>query len=93
MRLGAITEAPSPPDNRYDGMWVLAATTGMRRSELAGGERKGVDLENRVLMIEDPRVVVTAQAQASMASRRRVSGRSRSTPSPSSTRAIRTMTT
>lgn len=51
--------------DRYDGMWVLAATTGMRRSELAGVERQGVDLENGVLMIEDTRVVVAGRAQAS----------------------------
>lgn len=30
--------------DRYAGLWVLAATTGMRRSELAGITREGLDL-------------------------------------------------
>lgn len=51
--------------DRYDGMWVLAATTGMRRSELAGVERSGIDLENGTLTIEDTRVVVAGRSQAS----------------------------
>jgi len=46
-------------------MWVLAATTGMRRSELAGVERKMVDLDSGTLTIEDTRVVVRGQAEAS----------------------------
>lgn len=51
--------------DRYNGMWVLAATTGMRRSELAGVERKMVDLANGTLTIEDTRVVVRGRAEAS----------------------------
>ncbi|TCN35111.1 hypothetical protein EV644_117132 [Kribbella orskensis] len=51
--------------DRYSGMWVLAATTGMRRSELAGVERNGVDLENETLTIADTRVVVARRSQAS----------------------------
>ncbi|MEV5964064.1 tyrosine-type recombinase/integrase [Kribbella sp. NPDC051952] len=51
--------------DRYDGMWVLAATTGMRRSELAGVEGKMVDLDAGALTIEDTRVVVRGRAEAS----------------------------
>ncbi len=51
--------------DRYSGMWVLAATTGMRRSELAGVERSMVDLDSGTLTIEDTRVVVAGKAQAS----------------------------
>ncbi len=43
-------------------MWVLAATTGMRRSELAGAERELLDLDNGTLIIEDTRVVVKGRA-------------------------------
>ena len=46
-------------------MWVLAATTGVRRSELAGAGRDMLDLENGTLIIEDTRVVVDGQAQDS----------------------------
>ena len=41
-------------------MWLLAATTGMRRSELAGVDRELLDLEARTLAIEDTRVVVAS---------------------------------
>jgi integrase len=51
--------------DRFAGMWVLAATTGMRRSELAGVGRDMLDLENGTLIIEDTRVVVDGQAQDS----------------------------
>lgn len=51
--------------DRFAGMWVLAATTGMRRSELAGASRDVLDLENGTLLIEDTRVVVDGQAQDS----------------------------
>ncbi|WP_344115497.1 site-specific integrase [Kribbella alba] len=52
-------------EDRYSGMCVLAATTGMRRSELAGVERHMVDLDSGVLDIGDTRVVVGGKAQAS----------------------------
>jgi integrase len=52
--------------DRFAGMWVLAATTGMRRSELAGASRDVLDLENGTLVIEDTRVVVDSQAQDSV---------------------------
>ena len=48
--------------DRYAGMWVLAATTGMRRSELAGAERELLDLDNGTLTLEDTRVVVKGRA-------------------------------
>jgi integrase len=52
-------------EDRYSGMWVLAATTGMRRSELACVERPMIDLADGVLDIGDTRVVVGGKAQAS----------------------------
>jgi integrase len=51
--------------DRDAGIWVLAATTGMRRSELAGVEREFVDLDNAVLEIGDTRVVVDGKADES----------------------------
>lgn len=51
--------------DRFAGMWVLAATTGMRRSELAGVERKDLDLSAATLVIHDTRVVVGGHAQDS----------------------------
>jgi integrase len=51
--------------DRFSGMWVLAATTGMRRSELAGAERNLLDLEAGVLVIEDTRVVVNGRSEDS----------------------------
>jgi integrase len=39
-------------------VWVLAATSGMRRSELAGAQRDMLDLDAATLAIEDTRVVV-----------------------------------
>lgn len=48
--------------DRFAGLWVLAATTGMRRSELAGAERELLNLDEGVLIIEDTRVVVDGKA-------------------------------
>jgi integrase len=48
--------------DRFAGMWVLAATTGMRRSELAGVRRDMLDLHSGTLTIEDTRVVVAGRA-------------------------------
>lgn len=63
--------------DRFAGMWVLAATTGMRRSELAGVRRDMLDLERRLLTVEDTRVVVAGRAEDSEgkteASRRTIS--------------------
>lgn len=51
--------------DRDAGIWVLAATTGMRRSELAGIEREFVDLDAGTLEIGDTRVVVDGRADES----------------------------
>lgn len=51
--------------DRDAGMWVLAATTGMRRSELAGAERDLLDLDNGLLELEDTRIVVDGKAEDS----------------------------
>lgn len=51
--------------DRYAGMWVLAATTGMRRSELAGLRRSSLHLHEGWLALEDTRVVVDGRAQES----------------------------
>jgi integrase len=47
--------------DRFAAMWLLAATTGMRRSELAGADRELLDLDAATLTIEDTRVVVAGQ--------------------------------
>lgn len=52
-------------DDRDAGIWVLAATTGMRRAELAGAERELLDLDNATLEIADTRVVVDGKADES----------------------------
>ncbi|MGL4177510.1 MAG: tyrosine-type recombinase/integrase [Dermatophilaceae bacterium] len=52
-------------EDRYGGLWCLAATTGMRRSELAGIERRMIDLDRAVLHIADTRVSVNGRAEAS----------------------------
>jgi integrase len=44
--------------DRFAAMWLLAATTGMRRSELAGVDRTGLDLDAGTLVIDETRVVV-----------------------------------
>ena len=51
--------------DRFAGMWVLAATSGMRRSELAGVHRELLDLDQGRLTMEDTRVVVAGRAQDS----------------------------
>jgi integrase len=52
-------------DDRDAGIWVLTATTGMRRSELAGAERELLDLEAATLELGDTRVVVGGKAEES----------------------------
>jgi integrase len=52
-------------EDRFAGMWVLAATTGMRRSELAGVRREMLDLEKGRLRVEGTRVVVAGRVQES----------------------------
>lgn len=51
--------------DRDAALWVLVATTGMRRSELAGAERDLVDLDAGVLDVADTRVVVDGAAEES----------------------------
>ena len=52
-------------DERFAGMWLLAATTGMRRSELAGVRRDMLDLDTGILRVEDTRVVVAGRSHHS----------------------------
>jgi integrase len=52
-------------EDRFDGIWALVATTGMRRSELAGLHRDLLDLDGEFFAMEDTRVVVAGQAQRS----------------------------
>lgn len=47
--------------DRFAALWVLAATTGMRRSELAGVDRDLLDLDRGTLTIADTRVVVNGR--------------------------------
>ena len=51
--------------DRFAGIWVLAATTGMRRSELAGVQRDLLNLETGTLTVGDTRVVVDGNAAES----------------------------
>ncbi len=51
--------------DRFAGMWVLAATTGMRRSELAGVDRESLDLENGTIALANTRVVVGGRVEDS----------------------------
>lgn len=48
--------------DRFHALWMLVATTGMRRSELAGAERDLLDLEMATLTIAPTRVVVDGKA-------------------------------
>jgi integrase len=47
--------------DRFAALWLLAATSGTRRSELAGADRDLLDLDAATLSIEDTRVVVAGQ--------------------------------
>jgi integrase len=51
--------------DRFYALWVLAATTGMRRSELAHLDRDGLDLAAGQLTISQTRVVVSGHAAES----------------------------
>lgn len=51
--------------DRFAGMWVLAATTGMRRSELAGVQRDLLDLDCGTLTIAPTRIVVAGRPEDS----------------------------
>jgi hypothetical protein len=45
-------------DDRFFALWVLEATTGMRRSELAGVHRDGIDFDISTLTVGSNRVVI-----------------------------------
>lgn len=51
--------------DRFAGMWVLTATTGMRRSELLGVRRDRLDLDTRTLTIDDTLISVGGRAEES----------------------------
>ena len=51
--------------DRFYALWVLATTTGMRRSELAHLDRHGLDLDAGILVISTTRVVVAGRAAES----------------------------
>ncbi|MGE0297208.1 MAG: tyrosine-type recombinase/integrase [Dehalococcoidia bacterium] len=51
--------------DRFAGLWVLAATTGMRRSELLGVHRDLVDVDAGTLRIDETLVSVAGRAVAS----------------------------
>jgi integrase len=52
-------------DGRFFGLFLLAATTGMRRAELCGLRRPAVSLDGSKLLVATSRVVVRGHAQDS----------------------------
>jgi hypothetical protein len=68
--------------DRLYAAWLLYATTGMRRGELAGLRWVDVDLDAGRVSPRRPRVVVDYQVIAQSPRRPRAAGRSCSTPSP-----------
>lgn len=52
-------------EDRFAGMWVLAATTGMRRSELLGVRRDSLDLDAGTLTIDETLISVAGRAEES----------------------------
>lgn len=57
-------------DDRFYALWLLVATTGLRRGELAGLTRYDIDLETHRVHPSTPRVVVAGQAVESEAKTR-----------------------
>jgi integrase len=51
--------------DRFAGLWVLVATTGMRRSELLGVRRSGLDLDAGTLNIDETLISVAGRAEES----------------------------
>jgi integrase len=49
-------------DDRFFALWLLVATTGLRRGELAGLRRLDVDFQSRTVSPSTPRVVVAGRA-------------------------------
>lgn len=52
-------------EDRFAGMWVLAATTGMRRSELLGVRRDSLNLDTGTLVIDETLISVSGRAEES----------------------------
>ena len=52
-------------EDRFAGMWVLAATTGMRRSELLGVRRDSLNLDTGTLTIDETLISVAGRAEES----------------------------
>lgn len=52
-------------NDRYAGLWMLVATTGMRRGELAGLRREYLHLDDGLIVIEPTRIVVDGRAENS----------------------------
>lgn len=54
-------------DDRFYALWLLVATTGLRRGELAGLRHGDIDLQARTISPSTPRVVVAGRAEESEA--------------------------
>jgi integrase len=52
-------------DDRFLALWMLAATTGLRRGELAGLRRSDIDFDHARVIPSSPRVVVAGRASDS----------------------------
>jgi len=57
-------------DDRFYALWLLVATTGLRRGELAGLKRTDIDFAARTIAPSSPRVVVAGRAVESEAKTR-----------------------
>lgn len=57
-------------DDRFFALWLLVATTGLRRGELAGLKRTDIDFRSRTVSPSTPRVVVAGRAVESEAKTR-----------------------
>jgi integrase len=57
--------------DRLYAMWLLLATTGVRRSEVAGVRRDALDPVNATITITTTRVIAAGKAQASSGKTRR----------------------
>lgn len=57
-------------DDRFYALWLLVATTGIRRGELAGLARNDIDIAHRRISPSTPRVVVAGRAVESEAKTR-----------------------
>jgi len=73
-------------DDRFYALWLLIATTGLRRGELAGLTRNDLDFHSRTVSPSAPRVVVAGRAQESEAKTR--SGERRLALDPDTSRAL-----